>query len=112
MKRGFITYSNASKHENARRATKPRWINMARFSPQTATEMAAGALNRSRAHISVAITGIAGPDGGTAGKTGRDGMLRLDAQKTAWRGKKTHYFHGKSRSHPRSGGLSSHCKAS
>ncbi len=39
--------------------------------------MAGGALLHSRAQIAVAITGIAGPAGGTAGQARRDGVLRL-----------------------------------
>lgn len=37
-------------------------------SEQTAVEMVRGALSRSRADLAVAITGIAGPGGGVAGK--------------------------------------------
>lgn len=65
--RGFITYSNASKCEmlGVQQATLDQY---GAVSAQTAQEMAIGALNRSRAQISVSITGIAGPDGGTATK--------------------------------------------
>jgi nicotinamide-nucleotide amidase len=34
----------------------------------TVREMASGALQRSRAHVSLAVSGIAGPSGGTADK--------------------------------------------
>ena len=65
--RGYITYSNTSKSEmlGVQQAILDRH---GAVSPQTAQEMAIGALNRSHAQISVSITGIAGPDGGTAMK--------------------------------------------
>ncbi|WP_297325448.1 nicotinamide-nucleotide amidohydrolase family protein [Nitrosomonas sp.] len=63
--RGFITYSNASKCEmlGVQQTTLDRY---GAVSAQTAQEMVIGALNRSHAQIGVSITGIAGPDGGTA----------------------------------------------
>lgn len=65
--RGYITYSNTAKCEmlGVQQAILDRH---GAVSPQTAQEMAIGALNRSHAQISVSITGIAGPDGGTATK--------------------------------------------
>jgi nicotinamide-nucleotide amidase len=90
--RGFITYSNASKHEmlGVQQSTLDQF---GAVSPQTATEMAAGALNRSRAHISVAITGIAGPDGGTARKP--VGMVCFGwAHRNGLARQETHYFNG------------------
>jgi nicotinamide-nucleotide amidase len=65
--RGFITYSNASKEEllGVRRATLEA---QGAVSEQTAREMAAGALERSRADVAVAVTGVAGPGGGTPAK--------------------------------------------
>lgn len=65
--RGYITYSNTAKCEmlGVQQATLDQY---GAVSPQTAQEMAIGALNRSHAHISVSITGIAGPDGGTSEK--------------------------------------------
>ncbi|PSJ16305.1 CinA family protein [Nitrosomonas supralitoralis] len=65
--RGFITYSNRSKCEmlGVQQATLDQF---GAASPQTAQEMAIGALNQSHAEISASITGIAGPDGGTATK--------------------------------------------
>lgn len=65
--RGFITYSNASKCEmlGVQQAILDQY---GAVSAQTAQEMAIGALTRSLAQISVSITGIAGPDGGTATK--------------------------------------------
>jgi len=63
--RGFITYSNISKCEmlGVQQATLDQY---GAVSAQTAQEMVMGALSRSHAHIGVSITGIAGPDGGTA----------------------------------------------
>lgn len=64
---GFVTYSNESKQAllgvNADTLSEYGAV-----SEQTAVEMAEGALTHSKAHISVAITGVAGPDGGTADK--------------------------------------------
>ncbi len=65
--RGYVTYSNASKIEllgvDARIITDHGAV-----SQQTAIAMAAGAIWRSHANLSVAVTGIAGPGGGTAEK--------------------------------------------
>ena len=65
--RGFITYSNVSKCEmlGVQQATLDQY---GAVSAQIAQEMVMGALNRSHAQIGVSITGIAGPDGGTAMK--------------------------------------------
>lgn len=65
--RGFVTYSNQSKHDliNVSLSTLEKY---GAVSKQTATEMAQGTLINSNADISVAITGIAGPDGGTTEK--------------------------------------------
>ena len=67
FERGFITYSNQSKHDllNIRQTTLQQF---GAVSEQTVTEMAQGALANSSADISVAITGIAGPDGGSIDK--------------------------------------------
>ena len=64
---GLVTYSNAMKVEllgvSAMTLEKHGAV-----SAETAGEMAAGALTRLPADLSVAVTGIAGPDGGTAHK--------------------------------------------
>ncbi len=67
FERGFVTYSNAAKEEmlGVRRATLERH---GAVSEETAREMARGALQRSRGTIAVAVTGVAGPAGGTAVK--------------------------------------------
>jgi len=67
FERGFVTYSNESKREmlGVRAATLARH---GAVSEATAKEMASGALRRSRAQIAVAVTGIAGPGGGTKRK--------------------------------------------
>ncbi len=62
--RGFVTYSNHSKQElvNVKKSTLEQF---GAVSEQTVLEMARGALQNSNADISVSISGIAGPDGGT-----------------------------------------------
>lgn len=65
--RGFVTYSNEAKMDmvGVSRETLDRH---GAVSSQTASEMAAGALANSRAGIALAVTGIAGPDGGSQEK--------------------------------------------
>ncbi len=65
--RGFITYSNAAKTEslNVPAATIEKY---GAVSEQTARAMADGALINSHADLSIAITGIAGPTGGSTEK--------------------------------------------
>lgn len=64
---GFITYSNKSKA--ALLGVKPSLIEArGAVSLEVAEAMASGALNNSNADISVSITGIAGPEGGSAQK--------------------------------------------
>jgi nicotinamide-nucleotide amidase len=65
--RAFVTYSNEAKREmlGVKSATLKKH---GAVSEQTAREMAKGALRRSRGTIAVAITGVAGPTGGTAAK--------------------------------------------
>jgi nicotinamide-nucleotide amidase len=65
--RGFVTYSNEAKTEML---GVPAEL-IAKFgavSEQVAREMAAGALRHSRADAAVAVTGVAGPGGGSAQK--------------------------------------------
>ena len=67
VERGFVTYSNAAKHEmlGVPLATLNKFGAVSR---QTAAAMARGALKHSDADLAVAITGIAGPGGATPGK--------------------------------------------
>ncbi|BAO31236.1 CinA family protein [Sulfuritalea hydrogenivorans] len=65
--RGFVTYSNEAKLELL--GVAPETLqHFGAVSPETATAMAEGALKNSKAMISLAITGIAGPSGGSPGK--------------------------------------------
>ncbi len=65
--RGFITYSIASKQEMLGVSTTTL-EQYGTVSEQTVKEMVAGALTHSCAQVSVAISGVAGPNGGTEGK--------------------------------------------
>jgi nicotinamide-nucleotide amidase len=84
--RGFVTYSNESKHEML---GVPMALIQAHgaVSEPVARAMAEGALVRSRAGIAVSVTGIAGPEGGSVEKpvgtvcfglarSGQDSMTR------------------------------------
>jgi nicotinamide-nucleotide amidase len=63
--RGFVTYSNRAK-SSVLRVPGDLIADMGAVSEPVARMMAEGALAASDAHISVAITGVAGPGGGTA----------------------------------------------
>lgn len=65
--RGFITYSNSAKMEMLEVAPETLQAHGA-VSSQTARMMAEGALAHSQAALSVSVTGIAGPGGGSADK--------------------------------------------
>lgn len=65
--RGFVTYSNEAKAELL--GVDPTLIGrVGAVSEEVARAMAEGALARSRADLAVAVTGIAGPSGGSAAK--------------------------------------------
>ncbi|MFP4682679.1 MAG: CinA family protein [Ectothiorhodospira sp.] len=64
---GFVTYSNAAKQ--AQLDVPGRILEqVGAVSAETVRAMALGALARSQAGVAVAISGIAGPGGGTPGK--------------------------------------------
>lgn len=67
VERGFVTYSNAAKSELL--GVPPSLIiQHGAVSPEVAVAMAVGALNKSKADVAVAVTGIAGPGGATETK--------------------------------------------
>jgi nicotinamide-nucleotide amidase len=67
FERGFVTYSNEAKQEllGVSAETLERFGAVSR---ETALEMAQGVLRHSHAQVAIAVTGIAGPTGGTASK--------------------------------------------
>ena len=67
FERGFVSYSNASKHE----LLGVDWALIERHgavSEEVARAMALGALRHSRAQVALAVTGVAGPTGGSMDK--------------------------------------------
>ena len=67
FERGFISYSNESKQEMLS-VPLDTLEQFGAVSEETASAMAEGAVENSRADYGVAITGIAGPDGGSESK--------------------------------------------
>ncbi|MBY5369868.1 CinA family protein [Rhizobium leguminosarum] len=78
--RGFVTYTNSAKIEmlGVQAETLSRF---GAVSEETARQMVHGALFRSRSEIAVAVTGIAGPGGGSAEKP--VGLVHLAAKSRA-----------------------------
>jgi nicotinamide-nucleotide amidase len=67
LERGFVTYSDRAKEEDL--GVPPALLDrFGAVSPEAAQAMAEGALAHSGATIALAVTGIAGPDGGSAEK--------------------------------------------
>lgn len=88
FERGFVTYSNEAKHEliGVRGETLARH---GAVSEETAREMALGALAASHGTIALAVTGVAGPSGGTPAKpvgmvcfawAGRSGAVKSETR--------------------------------
>lgn len=67
FERGFVTYSNEAKTEILG-VSETLLAQHGAVSEAVAKAMAEGAIAHSRADIAVAITGVAGPDGGTKAK--------------------------------------------
>ncbi|KQV27973.1 damage-inducible protein CinA [Rhizobium sp. Root1203] len=75
--RGFVTYTNRAKMEmlGVQEGTLTRY---GAVSEETARQMVHGALFRSHADIAIAVTGVAGPGGGSAEKP--VGLVHLAAK--------------------------------
>jgi nicotinamide-nucleotide amidase len=67
LDRGYITYSNEAKHEMLG-VSRDVLARFGAVSRETAEAMVRGVLGHSRVHLAVSVTGIAGPDGGSAEK--------------------------------------------
>jgi nicotinamide-nucleotide amidase len=67
FERGFVTYSNDAKAE-ALGVPAALIAGHGAVSEEVARAMARGALQRSHAELAVAVTGVAGPSGGSAAK--------------------------------------------
>lgn len=67
LDRGFVTYSNAAKTEMLG-VDAITIESQGAVSEATAKHMALGALSHSLAHVTVAVTGVAGPTGGSPAK--------------------------------------------
>ena len=89
FERGFVTYSNAAKQEMLGVAAETLAVHGA-VSEATAAAMATGALAHSCADFALAITGVAGPSGGSAEKpvglvcfawAARSGALRVSTRR-------------------------------
>lgn len=78
VERGFVTYSNEAKNELIG-VPMTMIREHGAVSKEVALAMAAGALAHSRADITVAVTGVAGPGGGSAAKP--VGLVNLAAER-------------------------------
>ncbi|MGO7210097.1 CinA family protein [Rhizobium ruizarguesonis] len=78
--RGFVTYTNGAKIEMLG-VQAETLLRFGAVSEETARQMVHGALFRSRAEIAVAVTGIAGPGGGSAEKP--VGLVHIAAKSRA-----------------------------
>lgn len=95
--RGFVTYSNESKLQLL--GVAPAYLrDFGAVSEPVARAMALGALTQSAAQVSVAVTGIAGPDGGSevkpVGTVCFAWAIRRDPAQPAWVKTETRRFEG------------------
>lgn len=67
FKKGFITYSNDAK-QDLLGVSEDTLTQHGAVSAATVEEMAAGAAKQANAEVAIAVSGIAGPDGGTRHK--------------------------------------------
>ena len=67
LDRGYVTYSNEAKHDMLG-VPREVLVRHGAVSRETAEAMVRGVLGRARVDLAVSVTGIAGPDGGSAEK--------------------------------------------
>ena len=92
FERGFVAYSNDAKRELLGVRGETLAAHGA-VSEEAAREMARGALERSRGTLALAVTGIAGPGGGSTGKP--VGMVCFAwARRDGWLRSETRHFRG------------------
>ena len=87
FERGYVTYSNEAKSQELD-VSEDVLAHYGAVSEPVARAMAVGALDRSRAALSIAVTGVAGPGGGSAAKP--VGLVWFGL---AQRGRETHSEH-------------------
>jgi nicotinamide-nucleotide amidase len=88
--RGFITYTNEAKQDML--GVRAETLNeFGAVSEQTVREMVAGALGRSRAQVAVAVSGIAGPEGGSVKKPVGTVLLAWGQKGTGTRAQPMHF---------------------
>jgi nicotinamide-nucleotide amidase len=90
MERGFVVYSNQAKEELLG-VPKEMLEQHGAVSEPVALAMLEGALQRSNAQLGLAITGIAGPGGGTLGRP--IGTVWIAWGDRSQRQAETHQFH-------------------
>ena len=92
FERAFITYSNEAKQQmvGVAETSLQQW---GAVSEQVVKEMAAGALKEANADFAIAVSGIAGPDGGSADKPVGTVWFGF-ATSAGQRGAKRHIFQG------------------
>jgi nicotinamide-nucleotide amidase len=95
--RGFITYANESKLQVL--GVAPAYLrDFGAVSEPVARAMALGALTQSAAQVAVAVTGVAGPDGGSVAKPVGTvcfaWAIRRDPAQAAWVKTQTRRFEG------------------
>lgn len=88
---GFVTYSNQAKQQllNVNPATLRHY---GAVSEETVREMALGALIATKSHYALAVSGIAGPDGGSDDKPVGTVWFGLATKQRIWA--KSHLFQG------------------
>jgi len=95
--RGFVTYSNEAKMQQLGVAAA-YLRDCGAVSGPVARAMAQGALSHSQAQVAVAVSGVAGPDGGTPAKPVGTvcfaWAIRRGAQQAAWVKTETLHFAG------------------
>ena len=90
--RGFVTYSNEAKNEMLG-VPMEMIVRHGAVSELVARAMSEGALGRSRADITIAVTGVAGPGGGTEAKP--VGLVHFGCASLLGSTSATHHiFHG------------------
>lgn len=89
---GFVTYSNEAKQRQLG-VSAATLVRHGAVSEETVREMANGALAHSSAEITLAVSGVAGPAGGSASKP--VGMVCFAwAMSGGWVRSETRHFHG------------------